>query len=202
MGLNSKFILFAALLLVFQICISMIGNVNFINNSELKGKRIRKLDYNEIFSNPLAEWNKNYERTIKAIKKHEGYAGGLPYVCPGGHTTIGYGHIIKENETFTELNEKQADSLLRVDFNKALAAVEASVKLQGNKKLAIAHFVYSKGIGAFNKSELRQKILNGESIDEEIVKHCYYTDRNGLRVKSQHSLKIRKWELCMFKMDL
>ena len=201
MGFNLKFILFITLLLVYQVSISLSGNANEDQKKELKGKRLRKLDYNEIFSNPLTEWNKNYERTIKAIKKQEGFANGKPYICPAGYLTIGYGHVIKEGETFIQLTEKQADSLLRVDFNKALSAVESSVKLEGSKKLAIAHFVFAKGIGSFNKSELRQKILNGESIDDEMIKHCYYTNLKGERVKSQHALNIRKWELRMFNLD-
>jgi len=202
MGFNLKFILFATLVILYQLFMNVIADGNSDKEAELKGKRLRKLDYNEIFSNPLTEWNKNYERTIAAIKKHEGFADGKPYICPGGHNTIGYGHLIKENETYTELSKKQADSLLRADFNRALLAVGTSVKLKGNKKLAIAHFVFSKGIGAFNNSELRVKIMNGQNIDDEIVKHCYYTDRNGQRVKSQHALNIRKWELNMFNLDM
>jgi lysozyme len=201
MEFNVKFILFTKLLVVFQAALLFFGSYDDKQQEELKGRKLRKLDYNEIFSNPLTEWNKNYEKTIKAIKKHEGFAGGNPYICPGGHLTIGYGHVIKEGESFTRLTEKQADSLLRVDFNKALRAVDASVKLEGSKKLAIAHFVFAKGIGTFNRSELRQKIVNGESIDDEIVKWCYYTNRNGERVKSQHALNIRKWELRMYKLE-
>jgi lysozyme len=201
MEFNLKLILTATLLIISQISINIIGYANSNEEKELKGKRLRKLDYEEIFSNPLTEWNKNYERTIRAIKKQEGFASGKPYICPAGYPTIGYGHLIKEGESFAELSEKQADSLLRVDFNKSLVAVESSIKLEGNKKLAIAHFVFTKGIGAFNKSELRQKIINGEKIDEELIKHCYYINQNGERIKSQHALNIRKWELRMFNLD-
>jgi lysozyme len=200
MGFNLKLILFATLFVAYQISINVFANFDFNQSNELKGKRLRKLNYEEIFSNPLTEWNKNYERTIRAIKKHEGFSAES-YICPGGYPTIGYGHLIKEDETFPILTEKQADSLLRADFNKSLAAVESSVKLEGNKKLAIAHFVFSKGIGAFNKSELRLKVMNGESIDNEIIRYCYYTDKDGNRVKSQHALNIRKWELRMFNLD-
>jgi lysozyme len=201
MKFNLKFILFAKLILIIPVSIIFIGNTTVDQESELRGTKLRKLEYDEIFSNPLTEWNKNYEKTIKAIKKHEGFAGGKPYVCPGGYTTIGYGHVIKEGESFTELTEKQADSLLRVDFNKALRSVELSVNIKGSKKLAIAHFVFARGIGTFNKSELREMVLKGEPIDDEIVKWCYYTNTSGERVKSQHALNIRKWELRMYNLD-
>jgi lysozyme len=201
MKFNSKFILFAKFLLIIPICVILYGSADSNQGNELKGRKLRKLDYDEIFSNSLTEWNKNYEKTIKAIKKHEGFAGGKPYVCPGGYCTIGYGHVIRDGENFTELTEKQADSLLRVDFNKALRSVDLSVKLSGPKKLAIAHFVFAKGIGTFNRSELRNLILKGESIDKEIVKWCYYTNRNGELIRSQHALNIRKWELRMYNLD-
>jgi lysozyme len=201
MKFNSKFVLLPGLVLILFIGFHLIFETIFNKETELKGRELRKLDYYEIFSNDLAEWNKNYERTLRAIKKHEGFAGGKPYLCPAGYYTIGYGHVIKEGEVFSEITERQADSLLRVDFNKALMAVESSVKLDGTKKLAIAHFVFTRGIGTFNRSELRQKILNGEVIDDEILKYSYYTNRNGQRVKSQHAFNIRKWELKMYNKD-
>ncbi len=200
MEFNLKFILITAFILIFKMNANYSGTSFFSQENELKGRKLRKLNYYEIFSNPLTEWSKNYEKTIKAIKKHEGFAPS-PYICPGGYATVGYGHLIKDGENFPELTEKQADSLLRIDFNKAIMAVESSVKLKGTKKLAIAHFVFTRGIGTFNKSELREKILRGESIDEELVKWCYYITPSGQRIKSQHALNIRKWELRMYKLD-
>ena len=170
MTFNLKFILVTIIILVYQTGVLFIDNSGNTSNDVKSGRVLKKLAYEEIFSNELTEWNKNYEKTIRAIKKHEGFAGGKPYICPGGFATIGYGHVIKEGEHFIQLTEKQADSLLRVDFNKALKAVDASVKLNGPKKLAIAHFVFAKGIGTFNRSELKTKVVKGESIDDEIIK--------------------------------
>jgi lysozyme len=201
MVFNLKFIFITMILLIFQISTNVFNNNENKQENEQKGKKLRKLDYYEIFPNPSNEWHKNYEKTIQAIKKHEGFARGKPYICPGGYATIGYGHLLREGENITQLTEIQADSLLRIDFNKALIEVESSVNLKGTKKLAIAHFVFTRGIGAFNKSELREQILKDKNIDNEIVKWCYYTNKNKQRIKSQHALNIRKWELRMYKLD-
>lgn len=200
MEFNFKFILFTKLFLILNLGIIGFTNVGSLNeNNRLKGKKLSELNEDNLTTNPLTEWNINYEKTIQYIKEHEGFAGGKPYICPGGYQTIGYGHVILENENFTQLSLAQADSLLRVDFNKAMAAVERTIEINGSKKLAIAHFVFTRGIGTFIKSPLKQMIENGEDIDDEIVKWCYYTNVKGERVRSQHALNIRNWELKLYK---
>lgn len=200
MEFNFKFILFTKLFLILNLGIigfTGVGNLN--DDNRLKGKKLSELNEDNLTKNPLTEWNINYEKTIQYIKEHEGFAGGKPYICPGGYKTIGYGHVILENENFTQLSRAQADSLLRVDFNKAMTAVERTIDINGSKKIAIAHFVFTRGIGTFIKSPLKKMIENGEDIDDEIVKWCYYTNVKGERVKSQHALNIRKWELKLYK---
>jgi GH24 family phage-related lysozyme (muramidase) len=200
MEFNFKFILFTKLLLIVNL--GIIGFVGEDNSPKKKlGKKLSELNEEVFVTNPLTEWNNDYEKTIQYIKEHEGYAGGKPYICPGGYTTIGYGHIIMKGESFIQLTKSQADSLLRVDFNKALNAVERTVNLKGAKKLAIAHFVFTRGIGTFIKSPLKEMVENGENIDKEIVKWCYYRNIKGERVRSQHAFNIRNWELEMYKKE-
>ncbi len=201
MEFNFKFILFTKLLLIVNL-----GIFGYLSDDssieEAQGKKLSELNLDELTGNPLTEWNINYERTIEYIKEHEGFAGGKPYICPGGYNTIGYGHVILENEYFTQLSKKQADSLLRADFNKALDLVEKTVDVKGSKKLAIAHFVFTRGIGTFIKSPLKAMVENNEDISEEIVKWCYYRNIKGERVRSQHAFNIRKWEAEMYNNSL
>ncbi|NJO92944.1 MAG: lysozyme, partial [Chloroflexia bacterium] len=193
MEFNFKFILFTKLLLIVNLGIfGFLANNN--TSEEAQGKKLSELNLNELAADPLTEWNINYERTIEYIKEHEGFAGGMPYICPGGYKTIGYGHVILEHENFEQLSENQADSLLRIDFNKALDLVEKNIDVKGSKKLAIAHFVFTRGIGTFIKSPLKAMVENNEDISEEIVKWCYYRNIKGERVRSQHAYNIRKWE--------
>ncbi len=168
---------------------------------EAKEKKLIPVDHSRIKIRKVFDWDREYEKTIEFIKKHEGFANGKVYVCAGGYKTIGYGHKLLPGENFTQITEAQADSLLRVDFNKALAALDRNIKLEGSQRLAMAHFVFAKGIGSFNRSTLKKKILNNEPIDDEITKWCYYTNKNGEKVKSDYLLKIRKWELEMYKFN-
>lgn len=143
-------------------------------------------------------WNRYYNETIEYIKKHEGFNNGMQYICAAGQPTIGYGHVILEHETFNEpISKKTADSLLRVDFNKALKSVERNTNLTGLQKLAIAHFVFSVGTGNFYRSELKKRINNNEPIDNHLLEWAYYT-RNGKKFHSRHALKIRQWELKLY----
>ena len=142
-----------------------------------------------------------YEKTIAFIKKHEGFAGGKPYHCVAGYLTIGYGHVIKPHERFDgRISRSQADLLLRKDFNKCIALAEKhSENLSYNRLLAVAHFIYAKGIGRYLRSGLKKKIDNNEDPESEFLKWCKYHTPEGKVVNSKYSLKIRKWEISMFK---
>jgi lysozyme len=201
MKFNLKLILLSKLLLLMNIGIFVsTGFVCLKDRSEPKGKKLSELNEEVSVTNPMLNWNENYEKTIEFVKKHEGFAEGKPYICPGGYKTIGYGHVIVEGENFEQLTEKQADSLLRADFNKAIKAVERTIQLPSTQKLAIAHFVYTKGIGSFINSGLKEKIEKGESIDSHLLEMCYYTNKEGKRIKSQNALNIRKWEIDLYNL--
>lgn len=144
-------------------------------------------------------WEQNYVQTLEFIKSHEGFNDGKPYLCAAGAHTIGYGHVILPNENFPgQITRQHADSILRNDFDKALAAVERNTDLVGAKKLAIAHFIFAVGVGNFNKSTLKKKILNNESVGDELLNWSYYTTPSGKKIRSNYAYKIRKWELEMY----
>ncbi len=146
----------------------------------------------------------NYEKVIDFIKAHEGYAGGKEYTCVSGRRTIGYGHVIKKGEVFAEKISKEfADSLLRADFNAAYnLTCKYTPQLKGSRKLAVAHFIYSKGISAFLTSSLRKAIKRNAKVDNEFSKWCYYTDyQTGKKIYSKVGARIQKWENNMWHTD-
>ncbi len=201
MTLNLKLILVTELALALNFTGLAIKGGDKIKESEKKDKKAKKLSTPEIQKftiRPVFDWDKQYERTLEFIKDHEGFAHGQAYMCPGGYKTIGYGHIILENEKLSQITEQQADSILRIDFNKAIHSLDTYIELSGSKRLAMAHFVFTKGIGSFNRSTLKKKILKKESINDELIKWCYYTNSKGEKVKSQHALNIRNWELDLY----
>lgn len=103
------------------------------------------------------------------------------------------------HEVFNEpLSHEQADSLLRRDFTKALKACDREISLCGTKRLAMAHFIYAKGVGSFNKSKLKEKVVLGENIEKELLEWATYKGKTGKIYPSAYSLKIRLWELGMY----
>ncbi len=145
------------------------------------------------------QFDKGYEEAIEFIKKHEGFAEGKVYFDASGIKTIGYGHRIKKGEVFPKkISQKEAENILRKDFDKAVWYAEKETNTEGYKKIVIAHFIYAKGIGNFLRSTFKKKVFSGESIDEELKKWCYYRGANGKPVRSEYIYKIRLWEIEMY----
>lgn len=163
-----------------------------------------KISHFDIQNGLLCSEKKNYEGVIDYIKAHEGYADGKEYTCVSGHRTIGYGHVIMPGDKFkTPIDKATADSLLRSDFRKSFLLAEKYVpQLEGSRKLAVAHFIFSKGPAAFLSSGLCKAIRANKSVDAEFAKWCYYTDHEtGRKIKSKVGARITKWETAMWHKD-
>jgi lysozyme len=123
----------------------------------------------------------------------------MAYYDASGNRTIGYGHKIKEGEEFPErISTVEAENLVKKDFDKAIYAVEKFTDLKGFKKIAIAHFIYARGIGNFMKSNLRKRIIMNQPVEDELMRWVYYKSPNGNLVESDYIKKIRRWEVNMY----
>jgi lysozyme len=143
-------------------------------------------------------WTRAYEETLNALKDSEKFMPH-PYSCAAGKRTVGYGHVIKPSDHFTyPMDEEFAEKLLKTDFDYAMQYVQKTTKLQGNQLLAISHFVFCLGSGNFEKSTLKQKILTGEPIDDEIMRWTHIKTNRGI-INSSFLKKLRKMELNLFK---
>lgn len=109
---------------------------------------------------------------IEQIKEHEALRLEW-YKDQAGIPTIGYGHVIKPNESYLYdgITEAQATELLRQDLKEAEDAVNRSidVPLQQNEFDALVSLVFNIGGGAFRSSTVRKRI-NELSTQEEIEK--------------------------------
>lgn len=130
------------------------------------------------------------DSVLNYIKLHEGLRL-KPYKCPGGYLTIGYGHKIKQNEHFNNITLIEAEAILKNDFEKAFKLTPNNLTYP--KRLALAHFIFCLGIGNYNKSGLKQKVLKNEYIGNEIIRWQYV---KGKPYKSL--LKARLFELQMY----
>jgi lysozyme len=108
---------------------------------------------------------KTSQAGINLIKQHESLRL-KPYLCPARKWTIGYGHLIKENEDFTEITEAQAEELLRQDLVIAENCINTALKepLAQNEFDALVSLSFNIGINAFKKSTLLAMINNEKSI--------------------------------------
>lgn len=145
-----------------------------------------------------------YKKAIDFIKLHEGYANGDAYYCVSGKLTIGYGHVIIEGDNLPDhITMEEADQLLRDDFSKARKLADGIYpEMKGSRKIAITHFIFSKGIGAFLRSGLKKKIDANGDVDEEFAKWCYFKcAKSGNMVYSKVAANIQKWEAEMWHAD-
>ena len=96
-------------------------------------------------------------RGLNLIKQFEGLRPAV-YVCPAGLRTIGYGHVIRAGEVFSQpLSEPEAEALLLQDIEVAAKAVYRLIKVpltQGQFD-ALVSFTFNCGTGALQRSTLR-----------------------------------------------
>ena len=101
---------------------------------------------------------------LDLIKRFEGFSRTV-YFCPAGYATIGYGHVVKDDEDFSlGIHEAQAEKLLRQDAQIAERAVLRliNVPLTDGQFDALVSFTYNLGGGALQRSTLRRKINREE----------------------------------------
>lgn len=99
------------------------------------------------------------------IKRFEGFSA-TPYLCPANLWTIGYGHVmlVHEQESLTQVDEAQAEELLKMDLRVAQRAVEklVHIPLTQNQFDALVSFTFNLGSGTLQRSTLRRMIHRGE----------------------------------------
>jgi lysozyme len=83
--------------------------------------------------------------------------------------TIGYGHVIKEDEQFSILTQEDATELLLADLKIYELAVVSLINthLTQSEFDALVSFCFNLGVGALQRSTLRQKINRNEHEDVE-----------------------------------
>ena len=123
---------------------------------------------------------------IDLIKRFEGFSS-MVYICPAGYQTIGYGHLVRSNESFDEISEADAEELLRKDVESAERAVLrlVNVPLTDGQFDALVSFTFNLGSGAFQRSTLRRKVNHQRhaEVPEQLMRWVWAGGRklNGLR---------------------
>lgn len=123
---------------------------------------------------------------IDLIKRFEGFSSTV-YICPAGYPTIGYGHLVRSGQSFTEISEAEAEELLRKDVESAERAVLrlVNVPLTDGQFDALVSFTFNLGSGAFQRSTLRRKVNHQAHIEvpEELKRWVW---AGGRKLKGLH----------------
>ncbi len=98
------------------------------------------------------------------IKRFEGFRDAI-YLDAVGLPTIGYGHLIRVDEDFSQgITEQEAEILLAKDVRTAEYAVVRliDVPLTDGQFDALVSFTFNLGSGALQRSTLRRKVNREE----------------------------------------
>lgn len=123
---------------------------------------------------------------LNLIKQFEGFSA-MPYLCPAGYLTIGYGHVVKPQERHhfaVGITEPEAVALLRMDIDAAERAVLRliSVPLTDGRFDALVSFTYNLGSGALQRSTLRRKV-NRDEHDDVTAEFAKWVWAGGKKLK-------------------
>lgn len=127
---------------------------------------------------------KTSQAGIDAIKEYEGFAP-MPYRCPSGYTTIGYGHVVGRNESYSlPIDRQTAEALLRKDIEEAEMAVNTmvTVPLSQHEFDALVSFVFNVGASKFQNSTLLKLLLAGRRKEaaDQFLRWVHASDRQVL----------------------
>ena len=102
---------------------------------------------------------------LDLIKRFEGFSA-VPYRCPGGYSTIGYGHLVQAGEVFPAhgISKAKAEELLRQDVHIAEKAVLRLIRvsLRPGQFDALVSFTFNLGSGALQRSTLRRRVNDSD----------------------------------------
>lgn len=151
--------------------------------------------------NNMKSNNIDYELSddlINFVASYEGFSS-IPYKgADYQNRTIGYGHVIRDDEKFISLTEREAKNLLKKDLKSTVNLVlnvTKGLNLSQNKLEALVSFVYNCGSGALCRSILLKDIKNGasdEKIKEDFLAWSYC---NGIRLKDIMNRRLDEWEI-------
>jgi len=104
----------------------------------------------------LAKRFEGFERKVKRGVE----ITAIPYVCPAGFWTIGYGHLCEA--THPPIAEPEAENYLARDLQTALAATlrycPALANESAGRLAALVDFTFNLGAGRLQTSTLRRRV--------------------------------------------
>ena len=139
------------------------------------------------------------ENGIELIKRFETFVDHI-YICPAGYRTVGYGHVVREQEEqqyADGITEEEAEQLLHKDLKRYEASVCRLIKVPLDNGMydALVSFTFNLGGGALQRSTLRSK-LNREEYEDAANEFLKWVWAGGRRLKGL--IRRRAAERCLF----
>ena len=109
------------------------------------------------------------DKGIELIKKFEGLSL-KPYICPSGHSTIGYGNTFYEDGSKVTMSDKlitpeRATAMLKVVVSQFAVGVAKLITFKGVSQHqfdALVSFAYNVGLGNLKSSTLLKRVNKNE----------------------------------------
>ena len=122
------------------------------------------------------EQAKRFEGFEKRVKRGTEIAA-VPYVCPAGFWTIGYGHLCTQNHP--PITQDEAEAYLAQDLVKALNATLRYCPVLATEPegrlAAIVDFTFNLGAGRLQTSTLRRRVNQRDwvAVGQELRRWVY-----------------------------
>jgi lysozyme len=97
------------------------------------------------------------QQAVDIAKHFEGFSP-VPYICPAGFWTVGYGHLC--NQSHPSITEDQGELYLQLDMQTAHRAVlrYCPVEMSEQRLAALIDFTFNLGVGRLQTSTLRKRV--------------------------------------------
>lgn len=143
---------------------------------------------------------------LTMIKSFEGLEL-KPYVCPAGEVTIGYGHVVREGESFPfGITEETAEKLLCEDLKKYEKCV---IECVGTDLLpwqfdALVSLCFNIGKSAFKESTLVKIIRadNFSNVKKEFMRWVYVNGKKNKGLMKRRASEAHLFETGQYPNDL
>lgn len=161
--------------------------------------------------------NEQKDSFFLEVANFEGFRS-VPYYCPSGNLTIGFGHRITDNErkrlSLAKLTFAEAFKLMKQDFDLIFAELaKENFVFEENELFAVADLCFNVGIDTLRKrniwhllktysycldtnQHIRADDLRNQ-ICETFLKYCHYK-RNNITYTSSGLLLRRKFDVKVF----
>jgi lysozyme len=105
------------------------------------------------------------QKGIDLIKKFEGFSS-VPYKCPAGKNTIGYGHSFTPSGQINYISSEEAEKLLKRDLVRIKSYIDSAVKVEltQGKFDALCSLIYNWGCGSFGQSKGLRELNKGNYV--------------------------------------